>query len=187
LVKSLTALFGVAKGDFNIGMVYDGSLSGLNKVMWTPWFSLPNINTLLRIVETGTFMGYAHIVEMFLNFFLDPNLRKFAGVDFTKFFPEHGGESEVWRVRWAHIAMGLQPSPFIAVQIMAWLDEIIFGDPSDKGNNVFTLDIIKLNLPGRLDYDPSMQWAYTLRLNDGKIAAYFLLYIDDARPTGPTE
>jgi hypothetical protein len=32
-----------------------------------------------------------------------------------------------------------------------------------------------------------MHWAYKLRLGDGKIAANFLLYIDDTRPTGPTE
>jgi hypothetical protein len=32
-----------------------------------------------------------------------------------------------------------------------------------------------------------MPWAYKLRLGDGKIAADFLLYIDDDRPTGPME
>jgi hypothetical protein len=87
LVKSLTAIFGAAKGDFDIHMVYDGTFSGLNRALWAPWFSFPNINTILRIVETGTFMGDVDIGEMLLNFFLDPNLRKFAGVDLTKFFP----------------------------------------------------------------------------------------------------
>jgi hypothetical protein len=28
------------------------------------------------------------ISEMFLNFFLDPRIRRFAGVYFTKFYPE---------------------------------------------------------------------------------------------------
>jgi hypothetical protein len=92
------------------------------------------------------------------------------------------------RIKFEHSLrrMGLRPSPFIAVQIMAWLWKIIFGDPREKGN-VFTWDIIKLNLPGRLDYGPSVPWEYKLRLNDGKIVAYFLFYIDDARPTGHTE
>jgi hypothetical protein len=40
---------------------------------------------------------------------------------------------------------------------------------------------------GRLDYDPSMPWAYKIRLDDGNIAADFVLYIDDARPAGATE
>jgi hypothetical protein len=126
------------------------------------------------------------IGDTFLNFFLDPNLRNFAGVDLKKFFPEHGGEGEVWWVRCAHIAMGLRPSPFTTAQIIAWLEEIIFGYRREKGN-VFTWDIAKLNLPGRLDYDPFMPWAYKLMLDDGKIAVYFLLYIDDTRPTRPTE
>jgi hypothetical protein len=178
LVKSLTTFFVLAKWDFGIHMVYDGTLSRLNMMIWAPWFSLPNINTLLRIVETGIFMGDTYIGEMFLNFFLDPNLRKCAGVNSSL-------NMEVWWVMWARISMGMQPSPFIAVQIMDWLEEIIFGYPRDKGN-VFTLDI-KIKLPGRLDYDPSMSWAYKLRLNDGKIAAYLLLYIDNARLTGTTE
>jgi hypothetical protein len=100
-------------------MVYDRTLSGLNKALLAPWLSLPNINTLLRMVETGTLVGDAFIGEMFLNFFLAPNLRKFAGVDLTKFFSEHGGEGDVWWVSWARIAMGLCPSSFKAVQIMA--------------------------------------------------------------------
>jgi hypothetical protein len=50
---------------------------------------------------------------------------KFAGVDLTKLFPEHGGEGKVWWVRWVHIAMGLWPSQFIVVQIMACLEELI--------------------------------------------------------------
>jgi hypothetical protein len=105
LVKFFTAFFGVAKADFDIHMVYAGTLSGLNNVLWAHRFSLPNINTFIRIVETGTFMGEADIVEMFLKFFLDPNLKKFAGVDLTKFFPEHGGEGEVWWARWPCIAL----------------------------------------------------------------------------------
>jgi hypothetical protein len=77
---------------------YDGTLSGLNQALWAPWFSLPipNIDTLLQIVETATFMGDADIGKMFLNFFLDPNLRKFAVVGLTKLFPKHGGEGKVW-------------------------------------------------------------------------------------------
>jgi hypothetical protein len=37
-------------------------------------------------------MGDAAITEMFLNYFLNPNIRKFAGVNLSKFFPEHGTE-----------------------------------------------------------------------------------------------
>jgi hypothetical protein len=61
LVKSLTAFFGLPKGDFDMRMVYDSTLSGVNNAIWAPLFSFPNINTLLRIFETGTLMGDADI------------------------------------------------------------------------------------------------------------------------------
>jgi hypothetical protein len=66
------------------------------------------------------------------------------------------------------------------------LEEVIEGDPKDP-DNVFRYDQVELNLPGSKDYDPSMPWVHKLRLSDGKIAADLLIFVDDARPTGPTE
>jgi hypothetical protein len=57
-VVSLTAaFFAVPKGDDNIRMVYDASVSGLNGAMWVPRFTLPTINTHMRSVEECTFMA----------------------------------------------------------------------------------------------------------------------------------
>jgi hypothetical protein len=53
--------------------------------------------------------------------------------------------------------------------------------------NIFTWDMFKLNLPGRLDYDPSMPWVDMMMLDDGKIASDFMLFIVDARPSASTE
>jgi hypothetical protein len=50
-VESLTAFFGVPKGDNDIRLVYDGSVSGLNLTIWVPRFFLPTIRTHLRAVD----------------------------------------------------------------------------------------------------------------------------------------
>jgi hypothetical protein len=69
-VISLTAFFHVPKGEDDIRMVYDGSVSGLNDAMWMPRFVLPTLNTHLRSVEAGTFLADIDVGEMFLNFML---------------------------------------------------------------------------------------------------------------------
>jgi hypothetical protein len=154
-VKSLTTFFGVTKGEDGMRVVYDGSLPGLNAALWCPWFMLPNTNSHLRTVEPGTFMSDVDIAEMFLNFFLDWHLRKYAGVDLTSYFTDDLGKGKyTFWVRWNRIAMGIRPSPFCAVHIMAWLDETVFGDHLDQ-DNVFRWDVVELNLPGMPRYSPA--------------------------------
>jgi hypothetical protein len=148
---------------------------------------LTNTNSHFRTVEPGTFMSNIDIAEMFLNFFLDWHLRKYAGVDLTSYFTDDLGKGKyTFWVRWNHIAMGLRPSPFCAVQIMTWLDETVFGEHLDQ-DNVFRWDVVELNLPGIPRYSPAKPWVYKKRSSDGRIAADVLTYINDARPTGPSE
>jgi hypothetical protein len=56
-VASLTQFFAVSTGDEDIRMVYNGTSSSLNAHLWCPWFALATINTMLRALEPGTFMG----------------------------------------------------------------------------------------------------------------------------------
>jgi hypothetical protein len=186
-VKSLTTFCGVPKGEDDMRVVCDGSLPGLNAALWCPWFILLNTNSHLRTVEPGTFMSDVDIAEMFLNFFLDWYLRKYAGVDLKSYFGDDLGKGKdtLW-VICNRIAMGLRPSPYCAVQIMAWLDETVFGDHLDQ-DNMFRWDVVELNLPGMPSYSPSKSWVYKKRSSGGIIAADVLTYIDDARPTGPSE
>jgi hypothetical protein len=187
LVKSLTTFFGVPKGEDDMQVVYDGSLPILNTALWCPFFMLPNANSHLRTVEPGTFMSDVDIAEMFLNFFLDWHLRKYAGVDLTSYFDDDLGKGkDTFWVIWNQIAMGLRPSPYFAVQIMVWLDETVFGDHLDQ-DNVFRWDVVELNLPGMPSYSPSKPWVYKKQSSDGRIAADVLTYIDDSRPNGPSE
>jgi hypothetical protein len=43
IVESLTAFFAVPKGEDDIRLVYNGSMSGLNSSLWVPCFFLPTI------------------------------------------------------------------------------------------------------------------------------------------------
>jgi hypothetical protein len=148
---------------------------------------LPNTNSHLRTVEPGTFMSDVNIAEMFLNFFLEWYLSKYAGVDLKSYFDDDlgNGKDNFW-VRWNRIVMGLRPSPYLAVHIMAWMDETVFGGHLDQ-DIVFRWDVVELNFPGMPSYSPSKPWFYKKRSSDGRIAADVLTYIDDARPTGPSE
>jgi hypothetical protein len=103
-VASLTQFFAVAKGDEDMWMVYNGISSGLNARRWCPWFVLANINTMLRALEHGTYMGDIDIGKMFLNFILEARCSYLAGVDVTKYI-EQLGECTYAR-RWVSTTQG---------------------------------------------------------------------------------
>lgn len=93
--------FAVPKEEGDIHMVYDASLSGLNDVIWTPSFMLPMIDSLLRAVDKDTWTTDLDVGEMFSNFPLKEAVRKFAGVDLTRYFPElRMGDGPLW-LQWA--------------------------------------------------------------------------------------
>jgi hypothetical protein len=98
LVQSMILFFEVPKGLTDIRMVYDGMKSGLNEMLWAPWFSLPMIDSLLRSVEPGTWMADNDVGEMFLNFFLHESVQALCGVDLTRYFPDGvpTGTSVLW-------------------------------------------------------------------------------------------
>jgi hypothetical protein len=167
-------------------MVYDGTKSGLNEMLWAPWFPLPTVDSLLCSVESGTWMADNDVGEMFLNFILHESVQSLCGVDLTKYFPEGipSGTKVLWEC-WTRCAMGLRPSPYQACQGMMWALEIILGNREDP-ENIFRFDQVQLNLPGQHDYNPEQPWVYKRR-NDGEIACDVHCYVDDLRTTGSTE
>jgi hypothetical protein len=134
-VKSLTTFFGVPNGDADMPVVYDGTVPGLNLALPFSWFMLANTNSHLRTVDPDTFMGDVDIAEMFLKLFLDWHFRKYAGDDLMSYFGEDLEiDNDTFWVLWGIISMGIVPSPYYAVQIMAWLDETVFGDHTSVGS-----------------------------------------------------
>ena len=99
----------MTKGVGDIRIVYDSTACRLNKALWAPNFFLPTIDSILRNADSGTWFGDIDLGEMFLNYFLDEELRAWAGVDVQEI---GGAQLE----RWERTLMGFRPLPFICTQ-----------------------------------------------------------------------
>ena len=186
-ILALLNFFSVSKGTHDVRMVYDGTKSGLNAVLFAPWFALASVDSMLRSVGPGYWSADNDYGEMFLNFWLHPELRKYCGVDLTGLFPDEAAQTEglkLWEA-WARCAMGLRPSPYQAVQTGLQLKHIAMGNRSDP-KNVFRWQTVRLNLPGCAEYDPTLPWVSKVR-EDASIAADVHQYVDDIRVTSATE
>ena len=178
-VQSLTGFFAVPKGDDDIRIVYDATACGLNEALWAPNFALPTIDSVLQNADSSTWFSDIDLGEMFLNYFLDEDLRSYAGVDLR----EMGGTK--WE-RWERTLMGFRPSPYVCTQTFGWGEAAIRGDRRAK-DNPLRWDTVKLNLPGDPDYDPKKPWVYKWDELVGCLASHFACYIDDIRGMGHSE
>ncbi len=96
-LKSIIRYFAVPKGEEDIRIVYDATASGLNDHVWTPSFWLPTIDSLLRSLDTDSWMADCDIGDMFLNFELHPSAWPFAGVDIAPILePEELAQVSWW-------------------------------------------------------------------------------------------
>lgn len=188
-VVSLTSFFSIPKDVTDIRMVYDATKSGLNDVVWVPSFGLPTVDSTLRGIEFSTYLGDIDLGEMFLNFPLDPKIRPYAGVDLTPFGAMIGGDigtagGVIWE-HWEWCLMGFKPSPYNAVRAFGWCEDIIQGYERDLGNPL-RWDRVRLNLPGQLDYNPTLPWVSNTFDSNGseQIARDFFTYMDDIRICG---
>jgi hypothetical protein len=154
-IKSLTSFFAVPKGVDDIRMLYDGTKSGLNDVIWVPRLPLPTVDTMLRAVDSNMFMSNTDIGAMFLNFVLYESMQSLCGVDLTNYF----GEGKLLWERWTRAAMGLKSSPYQAMQAILVAKEVTWGDRKDPANAFHWNKLIRLNFPGSQDYDPRLPWA----------------------------
>lgn len=179
-VKSLTNYFAVPKGLQDIRMVYDGTKSRLNAAVWAPNFFLPSIDSLTMFCDGKTWFADIDLGEMFLNYYMDINIRPYSGVDVSQLFP---GKRTVW-YQWERTFMGFRPSPFNAGKMFAITVDVIRGNPSDA-HNPFRWNRVQCNFPGCPTYDPSIPWCRKM-FNDTP-AADLEVYVDDVRPYGPTE
>ena len=104
-LEAMMYMFSVPKGDCDIRMVYDGSRSGLNEAIWSPWFALPTIDALLRWTVVGSWLGDNDYGEQFLNFPLHPSLQPYCGVDLTQVLKNVGAPGAMRVGRWVCNAM----------------------------------------------------------------------------------
>ena len=155
VVRSLTSYLSVQKGPDDVRMVYDGTASGLKDTIWVPRFALPTAATHLCALDARYQMADVDIGEMFLNFVLHESMYSLCGVDLSGLFTNEMGEKKVIWERWVRCTMGLKSSPYQAVQAVMVTEEVIKGDWLDP-DNVFRWDVVRLNLRGSDDYDPTL-------------------------------
>ena len=186
-VESLSTFFHVPKGDQDIRIVYDMTKCGINACLWSPRFYLPTPDAVFDSIEYNSWMGDIDQGEMFLNYFADPGLLKYLGVDVTDVVKgtEHdNGRKRIW-MRWNRWAMGLRPSPYATTRMFGIGMESIFGNRRDE-SNTFAWDYIRLNLPSYANYKPSEPWV-SKRTKDHQIPPDAFTFVDDIRVVGRAE
>lgn len=195
-LRSLMAYFGVPKGvlegvvqDWRV--VYHAGANGLNECVWAPSFWLPNMATMLRMLDTDSLMEDRDMGEMFLNFPLHWKVRPFTGIDVGPLSLDPDEFSKRW-YWWTRMLMGFRPSPYCAIKTYLVVEEVIRGDrhntaqtSSGKDCNPFQWHSIRLNLPGTLKYNPNQAWISKRRI-DGTLASDFIAFVDDQRIAGAT-
>ncbi|KAL7579543.1 hypothetical protein ACA910_007918 [Epithemia clementina (nom. ined.)] len=182
-IKAMMNYFAVLKGDTDVRMVYDGTKSGLNECLYAPWFFLPDLDALARTLDKGFWCIDNDYGEMFLNFWLHPELEQYSGMDLTPLYRRrHDGS--LWIETWSRCLMGQSPSPFVTTQQTRRLKRLILRDAQDH-SNVFQWDYVKLNLPGTPAYQPGEPWI-SKQCNDGCLASDAHDYVDDLHGTAAT-
>jgi len=181
---SLVSYFTVPKGEDDVRVVFDGTKSGLNNALWAPTFCLPTVDSILPMLEPGTWQADIDVGEMFYNFMLDPMIRPFCGVDVHPYLGESGAARLAW-VHWCRCVMGLKPSPYGCGRMEGLAEEVIRGDHTNPGN-LFHFDAIRLNLPGDPSYVPTLPCVSKVVTATGRIAGDVGTYVDDLRPVGST-
>jgi hypothetical protein len=68
---------------------------------------------------------------------------------------------------------------------MLWAMERVFG-LKNKKSNVFGWQHMRMNLPGDLEYDPTVPWVFKAK-SDGSLAADVHVYVRNIRCSGQTE
>jgi hypothetical protein len=148
---------------------------------------MPNGSAATNVMSFETYLTDSDVGEMFPNFPMDPKLRPHAGVDLRSLShclknyetPISDEESE----RWERLFMGVAPSPYISIQMYYVVEEFCRGPASEK-DNPMGYDEVRLNLPGYMDYNPSlprvMKWNQAAKAISGDVVTS----VDDLRASG---
>ena len=112
-------------------MVYSDISNGLNDTLWAPLFTLPTVESVKGGLVPGTVLGDMNIGEMFLNFLLHANIRKYTGLNlrsYKRFFERPESAPDI--ATWARACMGLTPCSYfclalllLALEVVTWIDD----------------------------------------------------------------
>ena len=179
-IRSLINCFAVAKGIQDIRLVYDGTKSELNAAVWAPNFFLGSIESLLMFTNLQTWLADMDLGEMFLNYYMDPRIRPYSGVDVTSIFQS---KKKLWK-RWERTFMGFRSSPYNAGKLFGWTIDLIHGNRLDEANP-YRWNKVQLNLPGSASYNPVEPRC--CKYYNSTLASELEAYVDDIRVGGEGE
>jgi hypothetical protein len=165
LIKYFAVPKGIIKGivqDWQT--VFHASANKLNNCIWTPSFSLPTINSLLRIVNHNTLMANQDMEEMFLIFHLHLDTGRFAGIDMSPLEFTSKECDQRWMC-WKWNLMSFKASPHNLVCMYLVVEEVMRSDCHDH-TNAFRWNNVMLNLPWTREYDPLRVWITKLHANN---------------------
>ena len=184
--RSVIKYFAVPKGkmddvvlDWRI--VFDAGANKLNDAVFVPSFSLPNVNSLLRLVHSKSRMADRDLSEMFHQFQLHEGTIDYTAIDLLPLQLDPKKYPHRW-MSWRRNLMGFRSSPYNSVRMYLIIEEMIRGDRRD-GSNPFQWESLMLNLPGTEAYNPSLPWVIQLRA-DNSMASGMTCFVDDQRVTG---
>jgi len=193
-VLNLIDYFGVAKGEADIRVVFNGTSCGLNERVWAPNFWLPTARSMIRATSYNFKFVDIDLGEMFLNFPLHATLIPYSGVDLTPFKSRLAEEKilcpkcdpnaplyATWQRDW----MGFRPSPEWACRYYYFAEEFIRGNEEEKSNPLYWKNVV-LNLIGNENFNPSLPSVYKWDDIAQQIAGEVKAYVDDLRTIGRT-
>jgi hypothetical protein len=125
-IKSLIKYFAVPKGLSDVRIIYDATASSLNEAVWAPSLWLPTIDSLVRLLDSSSWMADRDIGDMFLNFQLHESTWSYAGVDIQPIMTSE--EISAKKARWYHWvqnAMGFAPSDYNSIKMAFIAEEVI--------------------------------------------------------------
>ena len=193
-VKNLIDYFGVAKGESDIRVVFNGTSCGLNDQVWAPNFWLPTAKSMIRSTSYNYKFVDIDLGEMFLNFPLNKQLIPYSGVDLTPFkdrLIEDKILSEKYKLNnflyatWQRDWMGFKPSPEWACRFYYFAEEFVRGNEEESSNPLYWKNIV-LNLMGNENFNPALPTVYKWDDIAQKIAGEIKAYVDDLRTIGRT-
>jgi hypothetical protein len=83
------------------------------------------MNSLLRAVETGTYMSDIEICDMFLNFVLHDEVQDLSGVQLAPNMPNDPTVADLRWGGWNRCAMGLKSAPYQCIQRIIAAKEVV--------------------------------------------------------------
>ena len=177
-------------------MVFDGTSSGLNEALWAPNFFLPSAKSASMCLSFDTWMADMDFGDFFHNFFMDPRIRPYSGVNLSSMGSlvpgpgrnEHRAFATPTVLRWTRLFMGMRPSPYLAIRQYYWGEEFARGNPRKFGNPM-GYNRVSMNLPGMDSYNPELPKVMKWRddptgKTGGHLAGDVVTFVDDVRVTG---